>query len=160
MAFCTVFICFIWNLFQLSSCHCSHSMYLMHNFRTLVPPRLQLSYLWNIPLNKWQKPCIALLNTHCLFSGPLEYNRWTLEKLSFLLSFFSIQLLCSKGPLNKQWVLSNVQLFHGLNGWCEHSNYVRKLSLAGRGLGCKVTSIWCLTFTSTLGYPNYTIYGI
>ena len=51
---------------------------------------------------------MTLLNTYCVFSGPFKYNSWMLEKLSLLFSFSSIQLLYFKGPLNKEWVLSNV----------------------------------------------------
>ena len=68
--------------------------------------------VFNIPLSiaihSWMIAIITLLNTYCLFNVPSEYNSWMLEKLSFMLSFSRVRMLYSEGPLNKQWVPSNV----------------------------------------------------
>lgn len=64
----------------------------------------------------WSWPHITLLNTCCSFGGPLDYNGWVFEKLRRRLNFSSIRLLCFKGALNKQQVLSNVMHISSIRG--------------------------------------------
>ena len=82
--------------------------------------RKNVDHGWGKPLFILLKFSIKLLSIYCLFSGPSQYNNRMLGKLSLFLSFSSIQLLYSEGPLNKEWVLFNVMRFIAKENSCLH----------------------------------------